>query len=128
MTIRTRDLMPIFTATNRGDGTLVDYRDIWQKKNLVLVVLPKDDPTASAYAASLSALEAEAASYEARLIVTTTRIEGIPSPGVVIADRWGDVYHVKDASRSADLPEPRDLLEWLQYVRNECPECQGETR
>ena len=118
----------MFTAINRDDGTYVDYHDVWQKKNVVLVALPDDDPTATEYAMSLSALASEMASLDARLIVTATRIEGIPSPGVVVADRWGEVYHVKGASRAADLPGPDDLLEWVKYVRNECPECQGETR
>jgi hypothetical protein len=127
MTIRAHDLMPMFTATG-ADGTPVRYEDIWQRQNLLLVALPDDDPTSRAYLRSFDTLEPELAVNDAALIVTTTGIEGIPSPGVVVADRWGEVYYVQDANRASGLPTPNELIEWLQYVRNECPECQGETR
>jgi hypothetical protein len=128
MTIRAGDLMPMFTATSRGEGVPVDYHDVWQKMNLVLVTLADDDPTAEAYAMSVSVLGSEMASLDARLIVTTSQVEGIPSPGVVVADRWGEVYYVSNSNRASELPGPDELLEWVRYVRNECPECQGETR
>ena len=127
MTIRAHDPMPMFTASS-ADGTLVHYDGIWQRKNLLLVSLPYDDPTAAAYATSLSVLEPELATYDAVLLVTTTRVEGVPSPGVVVADRWGEVYYVQKADRAADLPAPDELIDWVRFVRNECPECQGETR
>ena len=127
MTLRAHDLMPMFTAAI-GDGTVVRYEDIWQRKNLLLVCLPHDDRTASAYATSLSVLEPALAAYDAALLITTTRIEGVASPGVVVADRWGEVYYAQGADRASDLPAPDELVDWLRFVRNECPECQGETR
>ena len=127
MTIRPHELMPMFAASN-ADGTRVRYEDIWQRKNLLLVSLPDDDPTGAMYAASLSLLEPHLAPYDAALIITTTRIDGVPSPGVVVADRWGEVYYVQGADRAAALPPPAELIDWLRFVRNECPECQGETR
>ena len=128
MTIRAHDLMPMFTATSRADGTPVDYRDIWQRKNLVLVTLPDDDPTANSYAMLLRIRQPELTPEDTRLIVISSRIDGIPAPGVVVADRWGEVYYVASASRASELPGPDELMEWVRYVRNECPECQGETR
>ena len=127
MTIRAHDLMPMFTAAT-GDGTVVRYEDIWQRKNLLLICLLHDDPTASAYATSLSVLEPTLAAYDAALLITTTRMEDVASPGVVVADRWGEVYYVQAADRASDLPAPDELIDWLRFVRNECPECHGETR
>jgi hypothetical protein len=46
----------------------------------------------------------------------------------VVADRWGEIYYLQGADRTGDLPTPHELAEWLRYVRNECPECQGEAR
>lgn len=128
MTIRAHDPMPMFTASTIADGRVVRYGDIWQRKNLLLVSLPVDDPTAAAYRASLSVIESDLDAYDAALVVTTTPIEGIPSPGVTVADRWGEVYYVHDAERASSLPTPAELIDWLRFVRNECPECQGETR
>ena len=128
MTIRAHDLMPMFAARSSTDNTLVRYDDIWQRKNLLLVSLPEDDPTAAAYASSISLLRPDLSVYDAALLVTTTQIEGIPSPGVVVADRWGEVYYVQTADRASGLPSPHELVDWLRFVRNECPECQGEAR
>ena len=117
----------MFTASN-ADGTRVRYEEIWQRRNLLLVSLPNDDPTGAEYARTLGVLEPDLAAYDAALIITTTRIEGVPSPGVVVADRWGEVYYVQEADRASSLPTPDELIDWLRFVRNECPECQGETR
>jgi hypothetical protein len=104
MNIRARDLMPMFTVTNLADSTRIDYQVLWQRTTLLLATLPDDDPTATAYAASLSVLAASLASLDVALIVTTTRIIGIPSPCVVVADRWGEVYYVSSASLAPELP------------------------
>jgi hypothetical protein len=26
------------------------------------------------------------------------------------------------------LPTPEDLLDWIRYVENQCPECEGEAK
>jgi hypothetical protein len=127
MTIRAHDLIPMFAASTSA-GTLVNYEDIWQRKSLLLVSLPADDPTAAAYATSMSLVEPHVPEYDAAAIVTTTQIEGVPSPGVVVADRWGEVYYVQAADRASQLPAPAELLEWLRFVQIQCPECQGETQ
>jgi hypothetical protein len=127
MTIHVHDLMPMFTAA-AADGTLVRYEDIWQRQNLLLVSLPSDDPTSSSYATSLGVLGPSLAAYETVLLIVTTRIDGVPSPGVVVADRWGEVCHLQQADRASALPRPEELTDWVRFVRNECPECQGETR
>ena len=127
MTIRAHDLMPMFTAA-KADGTVVSYEDIWQRKNLILVSLPSEDPTSSAYATALGVLAPSLDAYDAVVLIATTRIEGVPHPGVVVADRWGEVYYVEDAPHASRLPAPDELIGWLRFVRNECPECQGEAR
>jgi hypothetical protein len=127
MTIRPRELLPMFTVTS-VDGTVVRYHDLWQRRNLLLVAAPDGDPTAATYIRSLDELAPALDACDAALVITATRIAGIPSPAVVVADRWGEVYFVTDAGRAADLPPAGELLDWLRHVRNECPECQGEAR
>jgi hypothetical protein len=128
MVLRVRDLMPMFTVTNGIDRSLVDYHKLWQRKNLLLISLRQDDPTARAYVESLIAKESDLRAYDTAFIVTTDAVPGIPSPGIVVADRWGEIYYVQEASSAADLADPVSLIEWLRYVQSECPECQGETR
>ena len=64
VTICAHNLMPMFAASG-ADGALFRYEDIWQRKNLLLVCLPGDDPTAPAYATSLRVLERDLAAYDA---------------------------------------------------------------
>jgi hypothetical protein len=127
MTIRVRDVMPMFTALS-ADGSLVSYEDIWQRKNLVLVTLPEDNPTRTAYTTSLNMLVDSIACSDTTVVITTTPIDGVPCPGVVVADRWGEVYFVQQAARASELASPEELIEWVRYVQIQCPECQGETR
>lgn len=72
MTISAHHLMPMFTARSRADGTPVRCDDIWQRKNLLSVSLPDEDP--------------------------------VPSPGIVVADRWGEVYYVQEVDLASGLP------------------------
>jgi hypothetical protein len=55
-------------------------------------------------------------------------VPGLPSPGVVIADRWGEIEFLMPIDKPADAPAPDEILDSVSYVRMQCPECQGETR
>ncbi len=126
--LHARDLMPMFRVTNDLDGSSVDYRDLWQRRNLLLVSVRQADPTSRPYVESLAAKATDLRAHDTAFIVTTDEIAGVPMPGIVIADRWGEIYFVTDAVSAAALPDPEDLIAWLRYVQRECPECQGETR
>jgi hypothetical protein len=119
--LQRRDLVPHFQArTTRGDE--FSYRTIWQRLNLVLVIL-LEDADQPAYAGHLASHEAAFAEHDSVCVVTHDRVAGIPVPGAAVADRWGEIVHV-----TAGLPTLSDLLEWLDYVAHRCPECEGEVR
>jgi hypothetical protein len=126
--LQRRDLMPMFSVTSRIDGTRVDYKDVWQRMHLLLVGLPDSDRGSEAYAAALLPHANELRSGDVRMILTSDRIAGVPCPGVVVADRWGEIFHVHGAEQPSSLPPIDDLLEWVRFVQVQCPECQGETR
>jgi hypothetical protein len=111
------------------DRTLFRYSTVWQRHNLVFVALPAaagDDDRA--YIARLIAFHADFAARNGRCIVTRDPVEGLAPPAVVVADRWGEIVHVATAIRTADLPLPDELLEWLDYLETRCPECEAESR
>jgi hypothetical protein len=125
--LQKRDLMPMFTATNRVDGRPVDYRDVWQRRNLVLISIPPTlitTPEAEPFLAYARA----SPQHDTTFVVTSDTLPGVPSPGAVIADRWGEIYYVAAGDKVVDLPAPDALADWLQFVQQECPECQGEAR
>lgn len=42
---------------------------------------------------------------------------------VLIADRWGEIYHVARSGAGHELPIPPELEEWLRFLATQCPEC-----
>jgi len=121
------DLLPHFQV-NDFYGTRIDYSSFWQRKNLVLVMLSDIDRPSRSYAEQLMARGRDSKEDDTEWVVTCDRLPGIPNPGVVVADRWGEVMHVAQAPDVAHLPVPDELVEWVDYVRHRCPECEGEAR
>jgi hypothetical protein len=106
------------------DAGRVRYRDIWQRRNLVLVALAQR-PVAERYAAHLRASRHEFDEADADVVVTTDSIPGLPAAVVVVADRWGEIQHLEPVNTdvSAQLPSVREILAWVQFVQMQCPEC-----
>ena len=118
-------LLPHFVV-RATDGCIVNYGEIWQQRNLAVIVLP--DTERAAWVDAYGAARREFAAAETELVITSDRIPGGPSCGVIVADRWGEVVHIEAYADPAALPAPGDLLEWVQFARMRCPECEGETR
>ena len=127
-TLKPGDLLPHFTVTDL-DGRRVDYSSsIWQRKQLVLVMLSDNGPSSHSYAEQLMGEGRSTQDDDTAWLVTQDRIAGLPSPGAIVADRWGELIHVAQAPALADLPRPSELVEWAEYVQHRCPECEGEAR
>ena len=121
------DLLPHFEVADLG-GERVSYSSIWQRKNLVLVMLPDADPPSRNYADRLIAKVRGLNDDDTKWIVTEDRVAGVPCPSVVVADRWGEVAHVAHPTAVDGLPTPEELVEWVRYLEYRCPECEGEAR
>ena len=105
-------------------GRRVRYTDVWQQRQLLLVALPEHggDALAAALTGAASRLDHTAC------VVTRDAVPEIVPPAVAIADRWGEIVHVVHAHDAAALPGVEDLLEWVEYARMRCPECEGEAK
>jgi hypothetical protein len=124
--LQARDLIPHFNVMTLSGERFV-YSDIWQRKNLVLISLPQADAVASTkYVSHVMSHISELTRGDSALVITRDKVAGLPSPGVIVADRWGEIQYAADAAGADDLPSPQELVEWLQYVQSQCPECQGE--
>ena len=111
------------------DDRVVEYSTIWQRRNLVLVVLSESDPASSrTYVSQLEAGVSAFHSHETECVITCDLVAGTAPPAVLIADRWGEIVHVANVSDVADLPRLPDILEWVAYLQTRCPECEGETK
>lgn len=122
------DQVPHFVvSTVLGSASV--YSNIWQQRNLVLVALSESESNADAtYVSALIGRAAEFRSREAECVITREAVPGLPAPGALVADRWGEIAHVAAESSVADLPGADELLEWVEYLQNRCPECEGEAK
>lgn len=125
--LRRGDLVPHFDVTTL-EGEAVTYSTIWQRRNLVLVTLPATDPdgTFRNYADQIRAHFT--AETDTACVITREPAIGIPQPAVVVADRWGEIIYMATGAQAAEFPRPCELVEWVSYVRHQCPECEGEAR
>jgi hypothetical protein len=109
------------------EGTAVSYSDIWQRQNLLLIVL-SETSAADEFMAALRAHREEFEELQSVYVVTRDRVAGTHPDSALVADRWGEIVHVAPASASGGLPPVEELLEWLRYIQHRCPECEGEAR
>jgi peroxiredoxin len=107
-------------------GHTVSYADLWQRKNLILVSLPAE-PAFADYAALLEQRLRPALPADTSLVISHDALAELPAPAILVADKWGEIHYENTASQPADMPDADAVLEWLTYVRMQCPECQGET-
>jgi hypothetical protein len=125
--LHAHDLLPHFAVADL-EGERFRYSSIWQRKNLVLVLLPDSNPPSRHYAGQLMARAEELGDEDTEWLVTPDPIEGLPRPGVVVADRWGEIAYVSGPSEVGELPVLDELLEWMHHVQHRCPECEGEAK
>jgi hypothetical protein len=118
--------VPFFEVTT-VDGRRVEYRALWQAQNLLLVTIPRQDHS-QACTASLRARMTELMAHDTAVVMTTDDVAGMPAPGVLVADRWGDIFFVGRFADDTPCFDADAILEWLRHVQMQCPECQGETR
>jgi hypothetical protein len=126
--LKTGDLLPHFNVITLGGERFV-YSDIWQRKNLLLVSLSHADSAGNAeYVSQLTSQMSALTGDDIVCVVTSDNIAGLPTPGVVVADRWGEIHHVAHAARIEDLTSPAGLVEWSRFIQHQCPECEGEAK
>jgi hypothetical protein len=112
-------------------GRTIDYTELWQKRALALVMLDADrvEPWRS-FSCSVLAREDELDALETTLVVTREPVPGLASPVMLVADRWGEIVHLRPLTFTGAAVEPTadDLVRWAAGVLHRCPECEGEWR
>lgn len=128
--LQRRDSVPHFVVTT-VEGREVRYADIWQRRFLVLVsAVPHAQGDVDgqaggaadalrAYAADLVAACA-ATAVETACVVTMTAVEGVPQPGALVADRYGEIAFISGRGEGEALPAPEELADWLRYIGIRC--------
>ena len=71
---------------------------------------------------SASALRVDLGPSLTVLSDTNGRAALVDGAGVVVADRYGQIYYVSQAGEGHGFPAPRELEEWLKFLATQCPE------
>jgi hypothetical protein len=117
--------VPHFDVTTIA-GQHVRYDDIWQRRNLVLVLVTAQDREAGArYTSQLDARQADFEREESTVVVTTEAVPKLSAPTALVADRWGEIVFLETASSGQTFrwPDVDELLSWVHFVEIQCPEC-----
>jgi hypothetical protein len=118
-------LVPHFDVTTI-DGRRVHYADIWQRKNLVLIlVTPQEREAGARYACELQARRDDFERAETTVVVTTDGVPRLEAPAALVADRWGEIAFREppSAGQTFRWPDADELLSWVHFVEIQCPEC-----
>lgn len=122
--------IPHVTLTTSDGGTFT-YAGIWQRLQLLLVLLPPGDrPAWAGLEAELEGARRALHDMETTLAVSRDAVPGFPAPVALVADRWGEVTHAADLKIEDGRVTPgRDtLLMWVEATLHRCPECEGEAK
>ena len=114
--------VPHFEVTTI-DGRRVRYDDIWQRRNLLFVLLsPQERENSVRYASQLEARRAEFEQEETTIVVTTDAVPKLAAPVVLVADRWGEILYL-ESGQAYRPPDVDELLSWVHFAEIQCPEC-----
>ncbi len=53
----------------------------------------------------------------------TVAQQGLAIPSLFIADRWGEIWAAWAGGADHRLPSGQDILQWLEFIQAQCPEC-----
>ncbi|MGH7717580.1 MAG: redoxin domain-containing protein [Gemmatimonadaceae bacterium] len=151
--LRVGDLLPVRELASVDGRSTVALRDTARGATALIFVHGIDCNECRAYAASLapfaesfrwwagtplvvvpdvdSSVLRPATSHAQSLRVVVDR-DGVlarscgVAPGaaaIIVADRWGQIYHVAHAGDSHDFLAPEELESWFRYLATQCPEC-----
>lgn len=122
--------LPHVVLTTRAGDTFT-YADIWQREQLLLVLLPAEATTSwNALETSLEEVRRRLREMETVLVISSQAAAGLEPPLALVVDRWGEITHAADLSIEHDrtTPDAATLLTWVEATLHRCPECEGEAR
>lgn len=87
----------------------------------LLVVSPEPAASAARLAPEPTGTAAVAADPDGAFGART----GLAPAAVLVADAWGELYHVAAAGPAHELPGVQEIVDWVRFVAIQCPECEG---
>jgi hypothetical protein len=93
--------------------------------DLVLVLVsPQERDDGARCQSQLQARRGEFEREETTVVVTTDAVPKLPTPAVLVADRWGEILYLETSSgdQTFRFPDVNELLSWMHFIAIQCPE------
>ncbi len=59
---------------------------------------------------------------DANLKVVSTFLEENQTSGILVVDRYGEIWYQWTGHKEEHLPLPQDIIDWLDFIERQCPE------
>jgi peroxiredoxin len=94
--------------------------DAYRQEETALVAIGPDEPAENRHLAVRLGHPFPFLSDPAGRVIAQ---EGLATPSLIIADRWGEIWAAWLAGTNHQLPSEQDILQWLSFIEAQCPEC-----
>jgi peroxiredoxin len=99
---------------------LAAQRDAYSQEETAVLVVGPNQPTENLQLADRLGHPFPLLSDPLEQTVTQ---QGLDTPSLVIADRWGEIWAAWAGGADHRLPSGQDILQWLLFIEAQCPEC-----
>ena len=136
--LRVGEMLPDIELPTTNGGVTIPLRPARGETSVIFWRHPFECADCDRYLATIADTADEFRVWEARLlvlaspaancrparfgIVAENGMFALEDAGLVVADRYGQIFYVVHADSKHALPPPRELTEWLKYLGTLCPE------
>lgn len=137
--LRVAQMLPDVDLAPAGGGSPVQLRPVRSETTVILLPHAFKCAACERYAMELDALAAEFRAWDARLLVIAAAPDDwlqrlsfakaaiherdtASEAAVLVADRYGQVFHITRPGKEHAFPSPPEIVEWLKYLGTLCPE------
>ena len=136
--LRVGQMLPDIELPTTNGGVTIPLRPARGETSVIFWRHPFECADCDRYLATIADTADEFRVWEARLLILASPAAScrparfgivaengmftLEDAGLVVADRYGQIFYVAHADGKHALPPPRELTEWLKYLGTLCPE------
>jgi len=137
--LRVAQMLPDMDLPPASGGAPVQLRPARSETAVILLPHAFECAECERYAMELDALAAEFRTWDARLLIIAAmpdeslqrlsfakaaiqNRDTSSEAALLVADRYGQVFHVTRTGKEHAFPSPPEIVEWLKYLGTLCPE------
>lgn len=112
-----QDVHPFLSGLSSLDAALKE-----NSARVLIISIGSDRASISALQPDLFSLSVDPTGANHRSLGATDPAH-TPVPTIYVTDRFGEVFAAFRAVAAAALPEPQEIVRWLEFINYQCEEC-----